>query len=91
MGLLVGTLAGRWNRQASGHLQIKSSPWCADLSVPTGLSDSSDVEENKAPVDPEGDGAFIASLDLLEEDLLEQITLERFGGSKDCGVSDEER
>ena len=87
----VGTLAGRWNRQASGHLQIKSSPWCVDLFVPTCLYDSSDVEGNKALVDPEDDGAFIASLDLLEEDLLEQITLERFGGFKDCGVSDEDR
>ena len=43
------------------------------------MSDSSDVEENEALVGPE------------DEDLLEQITLEWFGGSTDCGVSDEER
>ena len=51
------------------------------------------MEGSAAFVDSRVDGALIVLLDLLmvEEDLLEQSKLEGFGGSEDCGVSDEDR
>ena len=88
--MLVETLAGTWNRQDPGHLQIKLSPCSADLFVTTCLDDSSDVEGNEAFVDSGVDGSLIIVLLVADKGLLEES---KQGESRfeDWGVSDEDR